>query len=1009
MIEFHAYTSFAKPRLHLWNEDSAFHVTLPPQEVAETGWARFAHRGCEPLGEATRFMMVDEAGGHQRWEREIFRRRLPLTGTGRPASAVWFFEDTRRVATIAPTAVADLGVRIHLVTAERYREAELFIWDPRTPDHRFWLPIDDIDGDGPIWTVPPSLTQSGFFHFKAKQRGLPDHEAYEPDAANRAWTSSDGAEIWTHAESSPVLRDRPQTLSLRLHYRHEWGPDVVPTLQVQEEGSGLIVDAVGSPDADEGWSTHSADLYPDLTYAVRAFHRLPGGAVEWEDHRARRRFTPVDESETFLLAGVPRTFAERPQQQATLPITVVDPPPYSQLGKPLNAHVWLGYARMPLATPVPVAPDGTLEITTYPDVPTNIKLFDANNRWEVIEAHSVVADGRGAAAPLTLVPERPPLLAEPPPDGQFADPPFAIRRPGAWADGDAIRFALHAPLKARVRLIGEWTGWMDSPIEMRSTTDGTYWWATVPIAEIAAGLPPEAEGDYHGARYQFVLNDGERVRDPAADWTDNAAPAQADRTSRLVRHDRFRWSDFGWSRPAWDHLVIYQLHASRFTDRFTDLPPLLRVAREIDSQAGYLTGLGITAIQLLPVNEVGSTNSWGYDPAFFFAVEEDYGGPDALKTLVDTCHRHGIAVIVDVVFNHTGHQDNVLWRTARESFFDGDTAWGAMINFDHPQSVHFFQQNLVYLAREFHIDGFRLDHTHTIRYAHHTGAFVRTPGSGGGWNFLHALRHALDVEIGGGCILIAEHLPNEWDLTNFGGPMDSQWCDDFHDRLVDACRGWHVMPALATAMQISHTHCQQWYNVTNYPESHDEVGNVNDRVANVAGFGRGLRMAKVATAAAFLARGIPMSFMGLESGEHRQFAFGSSEPLPVSDYLAEDDRHRLRAWFRAMALLHRDTRIKGPSPLGVRMAEGQTLAFTRGEGEEFYVLLNFGGWSGHRSLTDLNLPGGDYRELWNSTWPEFSVQQEDERQVDNGGHDSRLNHGVGLNVPAYAAVVLQRW
>ena len=101
--------------------------------------------------------------------------------------------------------------------------------------------------------------------------------------------------------------------------------------------------------------------------------------------------------------------------------------------------------------------------------------------------------------------------------------------------------------------------------------------------------------------------------------------------------------------------------------------------REIADNAGYFRELGVTAIQLMPVNEVGSDNSWGYDPAYFYAVENDYcgdDGPDDLKQLVDTCHQHGLAVLLDVVFNHAGGMHNILWQVARESFFDGDTSGG---------------------------------------------------------------------------------------------------------------------------------------------------------------------------------------------------------------------------------------------------------------------------------------------------------------------------------------------
>ncbi|HEU4678653.1 MAG TPA: alpha-amylase family glycosyl hydrolase, partial [Terrimicrobiaceae bacterium] len=497
--------------------------------------------------------------------------------------------------------------------------------------------------------------------------------------------------------------------------------------------------------------------------------------------------------------------------------------------------------------------------------------------------------------------------------------------------------------------------------------------------------------------------------DPAAGWMKSSWNQDV---SKLVQSDKFAWGDAEWRRPGWDYLNVYQLHVSRFSNRFQGEAPLRRVAREIDSQGGYLRDLGVTAILVMPVNEVGSHNSWGYDPAFFYAIENDYGGPDALKELVDTCHRHGLAVLTDVVFNHAGSTDNILWAIARESYFDGDTQWGAMINFDHPQCRHFFAQNLVYLAREYHFDGFRLDHTATIVHSaawDPWSGFVRQLGSGGGWDFLHAIRKALREEVDERCLLMAEHLPNEWSLTNFGGPMDTQWCDDFHDRMVDAGRRQFGMSRLAEAFKLSQAACDQWYNVTNYAESHDEVGNVRDRIAYVAGWGQGLRMAKVAAAGTLLSRGIPMAFMGAEVGEDKQFEFGSTATLDLDFYLADADRGRLRAWWGVLCDLRRTRNaIKGPAPLEVVFADGQLFALSRGQRGDYFVMLNFGGWSGFYSLGSLNLPDGTYRELWNSTWPAFAISGENEGEHTNGGRDARLRRGDSLQIPDYGAVTLER-
>ena len=190
-------------------------------------------------------------------------------------------------------------------------------------------------------------------------------------------------------------------------------------------------------------------------------------------------------------------------------------------------------------------------------------------------------------------------------------------------------------------------------------------------------------------------------------------------------------------------------------------------------------------------------------------------------------------------------------------------------------------------------------------------------------------------------------------------------------------------------------------------ESHDEVGNVNDRLANVGGYGQGLRRNKVAAAATLLSRGIPLWFMGAESGESAQFTSSGSTALDLNGYLTDDFRIRVRAWWNVLCDLRRgNSKIQGPAPLSVHFAEGEMLTFSRGGEQDFFVVLNFGPWSGWRPLAELNLPKGQYKELWNSTWPAFAVEWEDEHT--NGGRNARLHQGSWFQIPDYGVVILER-
>jgi 1,4-alpha-glucan branching enzyme len=269
------------------------------------------------------------------------------------------------------------------------------------------------------------------------------------------------------------------------------------------------------------------------------------------------------------------------------------------------------------------------------------------------------------------------------------------------------------------------------------------------------------------------------------------------------------------------------------------------------------------------------------------------------------------------------------------------------------------------------------------------------------------MRHAVKT-VSPGCLLMAEQLPNDWALTNLGGPMDSQWSDDFHDRTVDVCQGdAGQMGRFADALQISQVSCQQWYNVTNYSESHDEVGNVNDRIAQIGGFGRGLRLNKVAAAATLMSCGIPLLFMGEEAGETRQFRFDADDTLDLDVYESDEAATRVRRWWQELFALRRNNpKIQGPAPLQVHWVEGSLVAFSRGGNHEFFVILNCSPDAVTRSLGHMNLPGASYKELWNSSWPAFQVEWEDEHA--NGGRDALLYRDLNLNIPDYGVVILER-
>jgi len=597
------------------------------------------------------------------------------------------------------------------------------------------------------------------------------------------------------------------------------------------------------------------------------------------------------------------------------------------------------------------------------------------------------------------------------------------RPPGFYKQGGQWYAIIHVKQSVtRVRLAGEFTDWEQKAVELTKTPDGKFWWFKG--TDQSFPTPPTA-----GQRYQFILNEGDGPNslrpDPAARRVENSSLGSK---SIVTIGSDYPWHDAGWSRPPWPRYLIYQLHPLRFTDRNRDaegkpVPPLRQVAEELDNDGGndYLNRLGITAIQLLPVNEFPIDISWGYNPSFFYAVESSYGTSDELKALVDTAHRNGIAVILDVVYNHGSSTDNILGEIDTGTYYDGDTAWGPMINFDNDVARHFFVQNAVYLAREYHIDGIRFDFTRPIH--NETDGNIRVRGSGGGWNFLRAIR-AKVKSVDPNIVLIAEELPNTWWVTqervdsNWGGdwhgPFDSQWTDAFHDNFKAVLTGQHLDHLYDVFTYFG----DSWQDALVYSESHDEVGNTDDRIARRARDGKGWEMDQLAAAGTVLARGIPMIFMGQEGGEWMQFGQDNGklreynpgtgdtwwdDRLPLAGYETNPGQSKVREWYKALFTIRKsDPEGLAWPNIAITHLHDQNgiVAFTRDDGK-YLVVLNFRGKDWERYRVGVS---GRYRELANTSWPEFNL----------GGYAARTRGRDqaqwidDIPIPAYGAVVLKR-
>ncbi len=303
-------------------------------------------------------------------------------------------------------------------------------------------------------------------------------------------------------------------------------------------------------------------------------------------------------------------------------------------------------------------------------------------------------------------------------------------------------------------------------------------------------LPGEARhvlrteaGGYHAGEiaglkvhthYKYSLDGGPPYPDPAS----RSQPEGVHGPSGVIDPDDFRWSDDTWTGIALADLVIYELHVGAFTAGGTFEAAIER----LDAVAR----LGATAIEIMPIAEFAGTRNWGYDGVGLFAPASAYGGPSGFKRLVNAAHERGLGVILDTVYNHLGPEGNYLGAVTAGRFFTDRhrTPWGDAINYDGPDSApvrDFVLQNAIHWAREYHVDGLRLDATHAI--------IDESP--------VHILREIAGAlhELARPRLVIAEDERNEARLitpVDAGGyGLDAVWADDLHHQLRRLTAGDH--------------------------------------------------------------------------------------------------------------------------------------------------------------------------------------------------------------------------
>jgi len=391
-----------------------------------------------------------------------------------------------------------------------------------------------------------------------------------------------------------------------------------------------------------------------------------------------------------------------------------------------------------------------------------------------------------------------------------------------------------------------------------------------------------------GDRYRYRIDDGGSFPDPASRFQ----PEGVHGPSEVVDPSRFVWTDQGWTGPDRDRMVIYELHVGSFTmgGRYNG----------VREHLAELADLGVTVVELLPLNDFDGRWNWGYDGAALFAPARCYGTPDELRSLVDHAHSLGLGVILDVVYNHFGPAGNYTGQYSDDYVRqDRLTAWGPAINLGGPGSEHvraFFINNARHWVKEYHFDGFRVDATH---------AFI----DNGPEPFLAEFAREVRVSTDRDLILIAEDHRNLntliWPKAQGGWDFDGVWADDFHHefrRYLTGDRDGVFQDFEGTVAEIATTINRGWLKTGEYstyreknrgtdptgipPErfvfclqNHDRVGNrgAGDRLHHAVD----PSTFRAATAAFLLSPETPMLFMGQEWAASTPFFYFTDHALEL--------------------------------------------------------------------------------------------------------------------------------
>jgi 1,4-alpha-glucan branching enzyme len=588
---------------------------------------------------------------------------------------------------------------------------------------------------------------------------------------------------------------------------------------------------------------------------------------------------------------------------------------------------------------------------------------------------------------------------------------------GAIIQTKGVFFRVWAPNATAVFVAGTFNDFKQEDLPLQSENNG-FW----------SGL---AEAAKTGDEYKYFL------KTPFGDFFRNDPYARAVTSSvgNSIVYDpaAFDWGDAPYDMPSWNKLVIYELHTGTFNVKEDGKPGDMYGVIE---KLPYLRDLGINAIEVMPPFEFPGGFSWGYNPAQPFAIESEYGGPDGFKSLVKAAHEHGIAVILDVVYNHFGPGDLDIWQ------FDGwqendkggiyfyndwksTTPWGdTRPDYGRGEVRQYIRDNAMMWMEEYRVDGLRMDMIPYIRNVHG----VEDPGSmlEDGLSLLRWINSEV-AEKFPWKLTIAEDLHGLDSITNPVGENDglgfgAQWDADFvhpvRETLIAPEDDQRSMAAMEKALMSQYS--SNPFSRVVYTESHDEVANGKARVAEEiadkdVNNWYSKKRASLGIAMVLTAPGIPMIFQGHELLEDKWFS--DTDPIDWK-------RHKK---FHGFVNLHRDLiklrlnydglteGLSGKSTETIRVdEEKKILVYQRwqegGKGDTTVVVLNFS--SNAYGDYRVGMPGeGLWKIRFNSDWEGYDKEFSDFTSLDTEAVNEECDgypFSANLAVAPYTALILSQ-